>query len=230
MSSETRDSGTPPGAEADTETRIFEAALKVFARKGKDGARLQEIADEAGIHRPLLHYYFRTKQQLYEAVAERLFEQFLSGFDVPAGPDRFEETLRAFIDHYLSVLGLSEYAHADQGVQFEAKLFQEVCKILGIKKTRSSPYFAQLAGLVERLNSTVEAMLTKLVSEHQRDWDQYLQLAMWAYRSAPHASTGYSPSMMMYGREMTMPVDLVFGRPKPDVGGQRGNHLCFSAA
>ena len=137
---------------------------------------------------------------------------------------------RAFIDHYLSVLGLSESAHADQGVQFEAKLFQEVCKILGIKKTRSSPYFAQSAGLVERLNSTVEAMLTKLVSEHQRDWDQYLQLAMWAYRSAPHASTGYSPSMMMYGREMTMPVDLVFGRPKPDVGGQRGNHLCFSAA
>jgi TetR/AcrR family transcriptional regulator len=120
VSSETKDSSTPPGTEADTETRIFEAALKVFARKGKDGARLQEIADEAGIHRPLLHYYFRTKQllhyyfrtkqQLYEAVAERLFEQFLSGFDVPAGPDRFEETLRAFIDHYID--SVQEHQHA----------------------------------------------------------------------------------------------------------------------
>jgi AcrR family transcriptional regulator len=85
----------------DTEARIFEAALKVFARKGKDGARLQEIADEAGIHRPLLHYYFRTKQQLYEAVAERLFTQFLASMRTPAECGCFEDTLRAFIDHYI---------------------------------------------------------------------------------------------------------------------------------
>ena len=78
---------------ADTETRIFDAALKVFARKGRDGARLQEIADEAGIHRPLLHYYFRTKQQLYEAVAERLFTEFLVSFDAPADGGRFADTL-----------------------------------------------------------------------------------------------------------------------------------------
>lgn len=102
---------TPSKAEAtDTETRIFDAALRVFARKGKDGARLQEIADEAGIHRPLLHYYFRTKQQLYEAVAERMFTQFLASFDVAAGDGRFEYTLRAFIDHYFD--SVREHQHA----------------------------------------------------------------------------------------------------------------------
>ena len=46
----------------ETEQRIFEAALTVFSRKGRDGARMQEIADLAGINRALLHYYFRTKQ------------------------------------------------------------------------------------------------------------------------------------------------------------------------
>jgi len=111
VTTDSRETLPPPGSEtADTETRIFDAALRVFARKGKDGARLQEIADEAGIHRPLLHYYFRTKQQLYEAVAERMFTQFLAGFDVPAGDGRLEHTLRAFIDHYFD--SVREHQHA----------------------------------------------------------------------------------------------------------------------
>jgi len=105
------DSTRPTGPDAaDTEARIFEAALKVFARKGKDGARLQEIADEAGIHRPLLHYYFRTKQQLYEAVAERMFKQFLASLEMPAGSKSFADKLRAFIDHYVD--SVREHPHA----------------------------------------------------------------------------------------------------------------------
>ena len=111
MTTHVTESKVPEGPDAaDTEARIFDAALKVFARKGKDGARLQEIADEAGIHRPLLHYYFRTKQQLYEAVAERMFTQFLAGFDVPAGNGHLEYTLRAFIDHYFD--SVREHQHA----------------------------------------------------------------------------------------------------------------------
>jgi len=94
----------------DTEARIFDAALRVFARKGQDGARLQEIADEAGIHRPLLHYYFRTKQQLYEAVAERMFTQFMASFNAPAEGGRFADTLRAFIEHYVD--SVREHPHA----------------------------------------------------------------------------------------------------------------------
>jgi TetR/AcrR family transcriptional regulator len=90
--------------EPDTEARIFDAALSVFARKGKDGARMQEIADEAGIHRPLLHYYFRTKQQLYEAVARRMFSQFMETFQAPPGGGSFADSLRAFIDHYVDTV------------------------------------------------------------------------------------------------------------------------------
>lgn len=96
-------------AEADTEARIFDAALSVFARKGRDGARLQEIADEAGIHRPLLHYYFRSKQQLYEAVARRMFEQFMSTFDAPPGDGAFSDTLKAFIDHYVDTVNSHQH-------------------------------------------------------------------------------------------------------------------------
>lgn len=56
-----------------TEQQILEAAKNVFQRKGMDGARMQEIADEAGINKALLHYYFRTKQKLFEAVFKHAF-------------------------------------------------------------------------------------------------------------------------------------------------------------
>jgi AcrR family transcriptional regulator len=54
--------------ELNTEQTILEAAKKIFIRKGMDGARMQEIADEAGINKSLLHYYFRTKDKLFEAI------------------------------------------------------------------------------------------------------------------------------------------------------------------
>ncbi len=94
--------GSPSGAEADTEDRIFDAALQVFARKGHDGARMQEIADRAGINRALLNYYFRTKQQLYEAVFEHLFDQYIRSFQTVIDPERpFAESLHRFIGHYI---------------------------------------------------------------------------------------------------------------------------------
>ncbi|HOI50037.1 MAG TPA: helix-turn-helix domain-containing protein, partial [Prolixibacteraceae bacterium] len=51
-----------------TEDKILDAAHEVFLRKGMDGARMQEIADEAGINKALLHYYFRSKEKLFEAI------------------------------------------------------------------------------------------------------------------------------------------------------------------
>ena len=52
----------------DTEGQILDAAKNVFQKKGMDGARMQEIADAAGINKAMLHYYYRSKQLLFEAV------------------------------------------------------------------------------------------------------------------------------------------------------------------
>lgn len=62
--------------ELNTEERILIAARQVFIRKGMDGARMQEIADEAGINKALLHYYFRSKDKLFEAVFTGIFREF----------------------------------------------------------------------------------------------------------------------------------------------------------
>jgi TetR/AcrR family transcriptional regulator len=57
--------------DSETEDRILEAARTVFLRRGTAGARMQEIADEAGVNKALLHYYFRSKDRLAEAVFRR---------------------------------------------------------------------------------------------------------------------------------------------------------------
>ena len=64
-------SAPPAGEISDAEQRILDAAHRVFLRRGSAGARTQEIADEAGVNKALLHYYFRTKERLAEAVFRR---------------------------------------------------------------------------------------------------------------------------------------------------------------
>jgi len=73
--------------ELNAEQRIIEAAADVFEESGFDGARMQQIADKAGINKALLHYYFRSKDLLFEKVfllvAERVFSNFVKAFEEP---------------------------------------------------------------------------------------------------------------------------------------------------
>jgi TetR/AcrR family transcriptional regulator len=62
--------------DAGTETRILDAAHAVFMRRGTAGARMTEIAREAGVNHALVHYYFRSKQRLADAVFRRAISQF----------------------------------------------------------------------------------------------------------------------------------------------------------
>ena len=102
--------------------------------------------------------------------------------------------------------------HSDQGRSFESDVFREMCRLLGIEKTRTTPYRPQSDGLVERANRTIENMLASFVSQNQKDWDEHLPLLMLAYRSAQHETTGVSPCEMMFGRHVSLPADLVLGR------------------
>jgi hypothetical protein len=65
--------------------------------------------------------------------------------------------------------------------------------------------------MVERYNSTVEAMLAACVTKDKNNWDVLLPLQMMAYRSAEHDTTKYSPNMMMFGRDVRQPEDLLYG-------------------
>lgn len=83
-----------------------------------------------------------------------------------------EEVAKAFVNQFISRFGVPRQLHTDKGSQFESKLFQDLGKRLGIDKTRTTAMHPQSDGMVERLNRTLEDVLSKFVSNHQRDWDQ----------------------------------------------------------
>lgn len=88
-----------------TEDKILDAAQTVFIQKGMDGSRMQEIANEAGINKALLHYYFRTKQKLFEAIFNKVFKQIFPNLEAFISSDLpIEEKLGTFIDKYISLL------------------------------------------------------------------------------------------------------------------------------
>ena len=93
-----------------TKQKIFDAAHEVFVQKGMDGAKMQEIADRAGINKALLHYYYRSKEKLYEMVARAIIgravpiiREFLET-DYP-----LEEKIRHFVTFYVDLIARNPY-------------------------------------------------------------------------------------------------------------------------
>jgi AcrR family transcriptional regulator len=91
--------------EITTEEKILIAARKVFIEKGWDGARMQEIADNAGINKALLHYYFRNKEQLFKRVFAGIVGKLIPNLNTIIQSEQpIFEKIQAFIDAYLDFL------------------------------------------------------------------------------------------------------------------------------
>jgi TetR/AcrR family transcriptional regulator len=93
-----------------TEEKIFNAARIVFQKKGFAGARMQEIADEAGINKAMLHYCFKNKQLLFEAVFRNAFGQLAPQInEIFNSNDTLFEKIRKFTHSYISFVILNPY-------------------------------------------------------------------------------------------------------------------------
>ena len=90
--------------------KILEAARKVFTTRGMAGARMQDIADEAGINKALLHYYFRDKEKLFELVfleeAQKFFPKINTIFQ---SDNTLFEKIEAFVDEYITEMQENPY-------------------------------------------------------------------------------------------------------------------------
>jgi TetR/AcrR family transcriptional regulator len=88
-----------------TEAKIIQAATEVFLEKGKDGARMHEIAQRADINKALLHYYFRSKDKLYETVfRERVFRFLDELFSSVPETDDIKTVLKEFVENYIDLI------------------------------------------------------------------------------------------------------------------------------
>ena len=141
-------------------------------------------------------------------------DYFTKWVEAVAIPDQTAITVaRALVEEVVCRFGTPAYVHSDQGRQFEGTVYQEMCKLLGIKKTRTTPYHPESDGMVERYNKTLAKLISSFVNEEHTNWDQLLPYVMMAYRSSEHETTGFTPNYMMLGREVSVPIDIQFGSP-----------------
>jgi hypothetical protein len=128
-------------------------------------------------------------------------------------PNQEAQTIAdALLDHVFTRFGMPSELHSDQGRNFDGHLVRMICERLGIYKTRTTRYHPQSDGQTERMNRTLLSSLAKLCHE-DRSWDRMTPLVLLQYRSTIHSSTGLTPNMLMFGRDVTLPADLLFPPP-----------------
>jgi predicted aspartyl protease len=120
----------------------------------------------------------------------------------------------ALVEHVFLPHGAYRSIVSDQGREFCNEVLDEVTRLLGVEKLRTSAYRASANGRVERVHRTMNALLSKVVSENQRDWAERLPMVIAAYNAAHHETTEYSPYYLMFGREYRTPLDLTLNIPE----------------
>ena len=129
-------------------------------------------------------------------------------------PDQKASTVaEILVTRVFSRFGPPLILHSDQGRNFESNLMHEISRLMGIHKSRTTAYHPQCDGLVERQNRTIQSILSSFVSQHKDDWDNWVSLAVYAYNTSSHESTGYSPYEMVFGRDPRTPLEVDLGLP-----------------
>jgi len=136
-----------------TEERILEAAKRVFLRDGYHGARMEAIAKEADVNKALLHYYFRSKEKLFDSI----FQQIKGGL-LPKVAEIFKadlpllDKIRLFVESYIDLLIESPYV----------PLFM-------VNEVNKDPEnFTQKMGIIEKLQSFLPYFIVQLQDEIEK--------------------------------------------------------------
>uniref|UniRef100_A0A3Q2Q0I0 Integrase catalytic domain-containing protein n=1 Tax=Fundulus heteroclitus TaxID=8078 RepID=A0A3Q2Q0I0_FUNHE len=137
------------------------------------------------------------------------FTRWVEAFPIP--DQDAETTAKKLVYNFIARFGPTLELHTDQGRNIESSLFRNVCRLLQITKTRSTPYHPSSNGQVERFNRTLLQMLRCYVDRNQKNWDEQLPLPTAAYRSSRHMVTGFTPNKLMLGREVHQPHDIQWG-------------------
>ena len=116
---------------------------------------------------------------------------------------------RVIVDRLLLTHSLPYEILTDNGGEFCNELSDELYKLLGIHRLRTTSRKASTNGCVERLHRTLNAILAKVVDESQHDWPSLVSYSTFCYNICEHSATGLSPFYVMYGREPHWNIDLL---------------------
>ena len=121
--------------------------------------------------------------------------------------------MQALYQNFFALFGMPRKLHSDGANNFEGKLFQEICKMAGITKSKTTPYHPRDNGQTERMNRTILQMLRTCANGHE-NWPEQLPTLLAAYRMTVHSTTKMTPNYAMFGREVLLPASLIAKPPE----------------
>lgn len=134
---------------------------------------------------------------------------------VPTKDQKARTVAKALWEKFLVHYGFPSRLHSDQGRDFESRTIRELCSLIGAEKVRTTPYHPQ-GNPVERFNRTLLSMLGTLEEKDKQHWRDFVKPLVHAYNCTRNDTTGYSPYELMFGRQPTLPVDLILGIDNPN--------------
>lgn len=156
----------------------------------------------------ILELPITSKGNRYVLAVEDYFTKFVNLYAIA---DQRATTVAECLLSFVMEHGVIEMLHTDMGRQFESEVIRQLCVMLGVKKTHTTPYNPKSDGMVERLNRTVINQLAKILLVCEGEWDSFLSQVAFAYNTSVHASTGFTPYFLTHGREARVPVDVLLG-------------------
>ena len=130
---------------------------------------------------------------------------------IPTRNQTDHTTARALFEHFFVHYGFPSRLHSDKAQNFESKVIRHLCKVTGIKKSRTTTYHPMGNGQVERFNQTLIRMFGTLEPPLKSDLKSYVSPLVHAYNATRHDSTWFSPFFLMFGRHPCLAVDAFFG-------------------
>ena len=119
-----------------------------------------------------------------------------------------------FVEHLYWLYGLPTNIVSDRDTKFNSHFWRAVFHRLDTQLNMSTADHPEMDGQTERVNQVLEDMLRAYVSKKQTNWEDYLPILEFAYNSAKHVSTGFSPFMLMYGFQPRSPVTVGLANEK----------------
>ena len=145
---------------------------------------------------------------------------------IPTRNQTAQTTARVLWENFFVHYGFPAKLHSDQGRNFESKVIADLCKVAGVKKTRTTPAHPQCNGVTERFNRTLLNMLGTLTEEKKLEWRKYVPQLVHAYNATRHETSGVSPYFLMFSRHPRLPIDVAFGLdPNARLGSEYGRNL-----